>query len=370
MDNKSIIQKQIIDSLEPNPHGLLLIAPRVGKTKLAIELIKRDKPKKILWVTPSSQLRDVDIPNEFIKWRAKTYLKRTDIICYASMSKHKGNYDLIIFDEFQDITEINTRPLFCNKITFKNIIGLSGTLPKKREKLQLFKDLKLNILVDLDIETAVQNSIIADYQITTIGMPLNPIDNYILAGNKERPFYQTELQYYNYYTKRIEQYKAEGRIIPMYLGIGRMKLIHNSKTKNFFAKKLLGQLKGRTLVFTSNIENAKFLSQYNYHSKASKKDLEAFINEEINELVCVNAGGTGFTYRNVDNIIIVQCDSNNKGNTVQKIARGLVLQEGYKANIYILYYRNTVDEEWMRKSLLDFNPEKIINTNIEEYEKT
>ena len=41
---KSRIQKEIVDSLEPKPHGRLLLAPRVGKSKLAIDIIKKNKP--------------------------------------------------------------------------------------------------------------------------------------------------------------------------------------------------------------------------------------------------------------------------------------------------------------------------------------
>ena len=42
-----------------------------------IDIIKREKPKKILWITPNENLRDVEIPNEFITWKAKTYLNKT-----------------------------------------------------------------------------------------------------------------------------------------------------------------------------------------------------------------------------------------------------------------------------------------------------
>ena len=96
--SRDLIQKQILDSL-PNPaHGLLRLAPRVGKTKLGIEVLKREKAGKVLWVTPNTKLRDEDIPAEFKQWKATTYLKKTDIICYASLANHKGTYDKIILD--------------------------------------------------------------------------------------------------------------------------------------------------------------------------------------------------------------------------------------------------------------------------------
>ena len=96
--SRELIQQEILNNI-PNPaHGLLQLAPRVGKTKLAINIIKREKPKKILWITPNTKLRDEDIPAEFKQWKATTYLKKTDIICYASLVNHTGNYDKIILD--------------------------------------------------------------------------------------------------------------------------------------------------------------------------------------------------------------------------------------------------------------------------------
>ena len=97
--SKNQIQKEIVDSLDTPCHGLLNLAPRVGKTKIGIDIIKKEKPKKILWVTPSAKLRDEDIPAEFKQWKALGYLKKTDIICYASLSGHVGKYDKIILDE-------------------------------------------------------------------------------------------------------------------------------------------------------------------------------------------------------------------------------------------------------------------------------
>ena len=97
--SKNLIQQQIVESL-PNPcHGLLNLAPRVGKTKIGIDVIKKEKSKKILWVTPNTKLRDEDIPAEFKQWKATSYLKKTDIICYASLASHKGKYDKVILDD-------------------------------------------------------------------------------------------------------------------------------------------------------------------------------------------------------------------------------------------------------------------------------
>ena len=51
---------------------------------------------------------------------------------------------------------------------------------------------------------------------------------------------------------------------------------------------------------------------------------------------------------------------------IQKM-RSLVLQEGYEANIYILVVKNTVDEDWLKKVLNDFDKDKVEYINSKNY---
>lgn len=366
---KSQIQQDIVDNLPVPCHGLLNLAPRVGKTKITIDIIKKEKPKSILWVTPNTKLRDIDIPAEFKLWKALTYFKKTDIICYASLASHVGKYDLIILDEYQDLTEGNAEPILKGKITYKNIIGLSGTHPEHREKLDLYEKLKLKILINMSVDEAVEQNLIAPYQIKVIRCELDFREKYIKGGSKDKPFFQTELSRYNYLTKTISTKISQGSIVPQMLYLNRMRFIYTLKSKNEFAKKLISKLPGRTLVFTGGIPQAESLSSHTYHSKKKDtKDLEDFLSGKINLLVCVNAGGVGFTYKDVDNFVIVQVNSDKKGDTTQKITRSLVLQKDYEAKIYIICVANTVDEDWVEKVLENFNGEKIQHISYKDYE--
>ena len=131
------IQDTIISSLPEIAHGVLEISMRVGKGRITIEKIKQEKPKTILWVTPSTELRDKDVPNEFIKWGADNYLENTKVICWGSLAKERGHYDKIILDEIQHITEANSEVLFNGSVTYGSILGLTGTMPKIEEKLDV-----------------------------------------------------------------------------------------------------------------------------------------------------------------------------------------------------------------------------------------
>lgn len=380
MENKNKIQQEIVNSLSCPSHGLLLLSPRFGKTKLTIDILKKENPKSVLWVTPSTKLRDEDIPNEFKTWNAEDLLEKTHIVCYASLQNCCGDFDKIILDEYQDITENNLKRLFDGNIKYKSILGLSGTHPKHDEKTDLLKRLNLEIIYQMSIDEAVEKNLVAPYNIKVIYLPLDNKNKNVKAGNKEKPFYQTEEDNYAYLTACIERAYLRDRRVPKYMYLNRMRFIYNLKSKNEFAKNYVNKvLKGRTLIFAGSIANAEFICENVYHSKTNDKKLQEFIDGKIDKLACVNAGGVGFTYKNVDNFVIVQTNTDKKGDTTQKIARSLVHQNGYKANIIILAVKNTVDESWVKNTLMGFkednieeiycyNPKKYIESKSKENE--
>lgn len=352
-------QIEIINSLPIPCHGLLNLAPRVGKTKIGIEILRRESPikKKILWVTPSTQLRDVDLPKEFIKWKAKVLLRKVTFICYKSLADHVGEYDTIVLDEYQDITVDNTAPLFNGQIKYKNIIGLSGTHPRHEIKQLILNNLGLSIIAKMGIDEAVDKGLIADYNINIIECELDSTNKYIVAGNKDKQWLQTEKKAYEYMSDNI---------LKPFMAIKRMRFIYDSPVKERVAKTLLEKLGGRRLVFCSSIEQAErlgkneVLGNLTYHSKTDKVMLDKFLNQEIDELFCVQAGGVGFTYKNVDNFIIIQANSDKKGDTTQKLARSLLSQEnGYKGNIWFICLVDTKDKNWLEEALKDFDASKI-----------
>ena len=366
--SRDLVQAQILDSISNPAHGLLKLSPRSGKTKLGIEIIKREKPKKVLWITPNTKLRDEDIPAEFKQWKALSYLKKTDIICYASLANHTGNYDKIILDEVQDLTISNCTPLLNGKIKYKTIVGMTGTLPKHKDKLDLYNKLELKSLAEMSIDEAVENNLIAPYKIKIIEIDLDAKDKYIVGGSKAKPFMQTEKARYEYLTKLINIKLFSGQPVPKFFYLNRMRFLYNLKSKHEFAKKLISKLEGRTLIFTGSIAQAESLCKHTYHSKTDDILLKKFLEGKIDKLACVNAGGVGYTYRGVNNFVITQINSNGKGDSTQKIARSLVLQEGYVATIYILVVRNTVDEDWLKKVLQDFDIKNVEYISSKNYE--
>ena len=356
--NRTEIQDKIIEELPLKPHGLLKYAPRVGKGRIICGTIEKNRPKKVLWVTLSTKLRDEDIPEEIKKWLGRRWLDKIDIVCYPSLNNIEGEYNMIILDEYQDITDKNTQNLLNGKIKYEYILGTTGTHPKHYEKKLILKELKLEEIDAISIDEAVDMGLIAPYKVTTIPVKLDNVNKTVLAGSKDRPFYQTEEANYKYLDRVINKLDEEGKE-SLFMRIKRRKFISESESKIAEVQKLLKTLKGRTIVFSINTEVSKRFSKNLYNSKTDDVDLKRFLNREIDTLSLVNKGGIGHTYEGVDNFIIVQVDSDKKGNTTQKIARSLLQQVGYTANIYIFYVQDTVDEVWKNKALVDFDPDRI-----------
>ena len=353
---RKILSSQIINGLPPNPHGRFLLAPRFGKTALVISIIKRDKPKTILWVTPSAKLANNDIPLEFKKWGAENFLKKLTTITWMSLHKETGYYDLIVLDEEQFATFNNVENLLNKTLKYNNIVSMTGSPTEKQEKKDIYNILKLKILYNLNINKAVDIGILSNYSINVVSIDLSTIKNY-KAGSKTKSFMTTEELNYKYLSNMVDKFMftkySKFRIL------NRMRAIKNSPSKHKVAKYLFDNLKGRKLFFCGNINQAESLSMHTYHSKTDDKDLQKFISGEIDEIAMVNAGGTGFTYKEIDHLVLVQADSNKNGLTLQKISRTLMKQKNYKATIWIVLLNGTQDAKWVESTLKSFDKNKI-----------
>lgn len=355
---KSKIQKEIVDSLELKPHGRLLLAPRVGKSKLIIDIIKKNNPKSILWVTPSAELAEKNIPEEFETWKAKKYSDRLTTTTWASLNKMKGHKEVIILDEEQFATENNLASLLDGSLTADYIISMTGTQTKHETKKELYKALKLPVLYKLSINEAVDIGILANYSIKVIEVSLGTEKN-VKAGSKEKPFMTSESSNYSYLDTTVNKAIHQGRKDVVFRILARMRAIYNSPSKTKVAKFLMENLTGRKLFFCATISQAEDICEFFYHSKTNDKNVQRFIKGEIDNLALVNAGGIGWTYKDINHLIMAQADSDNNGSTSQKIARTLLEQKNYKATIWLICLMGTQDEKWVESALENFDKNKV-----------
>ena len=363
---KSQLQKGLVDFLPHQPSGRLLLAPRIGKTKIGIDLIKREEPNSILWVTPSSELATVDIPDEFEKWGAKKYLNKLTTVTWKSLDKITGTFDIIILDEDQHITTVNAVNFFNKTLIGHTIISMTGTASKDKIKNQIFVLLKLEVIYELNLGQAVDLGLLANYKINVITTKMSTTRN-LTAGTKEKPFLTSEVSNYEYLTKCVD--KAMGNAKQFKI-LNRMRAIKNSPAKLAVAQQLVGIIGGRRLIFSSTVEQSQKLSQFTYNSKTDNKNLLLFKEGKINSLALVNKGGTGFTFKAIDHLVVVQADSDSNGLTSQKISRTLLDQPDYKATIWIICLLGTQDVRWVESTLQRFDKNKIEFLDFDEFKKT
>lgn len=357
MTREKIIE-HLKESLPRLPTGRLLLAPRFGKTRLIISLLERDKPKSVLWVTPSRKLIEEDIPNEFKKVDKVEFLNFVSFSTYKSLNKITGYFQTIILDEEQHITENNIKNIINGNLKYDNIISMTGKPSSDSLKNDIYRKLNLKVLYKYLIKEA--ESILSDYEINCIGIELSDKNN-IIQNTKNGKFFTSEIKKYEYFTKAIAKAIENNDPKIKYLILNRMNFIYKLKSKEIVLEKLINKLNNkRNLIICSNIEQCnRFGKENTFHSKTNNEKLQLFLNKKINNLFIVNSGGTGFTYEGIENVIINQVNSDKNGNITQKIARGL-LREGNKiVKIYIIYVKNTVDEKWLKLSLESFNSNKI-----------
>lgn len=350
--------QEILDSVPENPSGRYLLAPRFGKTRLGIELIKMHKPESILWVTPSRDLADNELPEEFSKWRAKRFINKLTTTTWMSLNTITGHYDMIVLDEEQYSTPNNLKTLLGKTLSYKYLISMTGTSTKHTEKKELYSDLGLKVVCKMDIEDAVDIGILSNYQINVVQIPMS-IEKTLEAGTKNKKFMTSENNNYAYLDRVCNQAIYDKRKDVTFRILQRMRAVYNSQSKHNIAEKLISTLEGRKLFFCSSINQAESLCKDFYHGKSDSKSFRKFVNGEIDTITMVNKGGVGATYKSIDHLVLVQADSDKNGLTTQKICRTLLAQKDYEATIWILCLMGTQDEKWVKSALDRFDPNRV-----------
>lgn len=361
-NNKSSIQKLIVSKIfKYSGHGIIALATGVGKTKIAIEYLVQEEKKKILWIVPKQSHRDDTIRDEFEKWGYLDYYnKHVETICYKSIHKLFNNYyDQIILDEGHNITELNST--FFDQNHCESVLMLTATVPTEPEKVDIINHLKLEIIHSISVSEAEKLGLISPYEIILYPCKLDRYSQDSLAGSKNKRFYTTEYKNYEYITGTINKLKALNKDVPFYLYLKRMHIIHNLKSKLRAATEILNNIhkSKRVLVFCSNIKQAEALGIPTFHSKTDKTNYYKFNNKEINRLAVVKAINEGDNMTDVDIALIVQVDSKSR-NYIQRQGRALRWRKGHESKIIVIYSENTVDENWVIKSIKELDKEIII----------
>lgn len=344
---------------------ILNISPRVGKSKIVIDAINNNTLipiNKILITTPRKILKSV-WEKQFKLW-SKVDLSSIPIICNASLKNISFNntYDLLIIDEVHCLSEKQME--YINASNFKYKIGITGSLSNDTKK-QLKDVLNMDVLYKYSLDEAINDKIISDYRINIVYCHLdNVIKKDFIRNNKV--IKDTELGEYNSLTNKFNQLKFLSLQNPNYnfakMSVARKRadLIYSSQTKLDKAKEIVDSIPNKTLIFTTRTDSADYLCNHSYHYKSSEEAiLNNFYKTKIKKLSVCNLGDMGLTFPYLKNIVIHQLQSNDE-TAIQKILRACNFDGNQIANIYITVFKDTVDEDWLKKALKQFNQSKII----------
>jgi superfamily II DNA or RNA helicase len=339
--------------LNTGKFGILHLAPRFGKIRVAINIMEVLKPERVLIVYPDMKIKQAWIEDFAIRNYDTEGVVYTT---YLSLKKHEEEYDLIILDEIHLISPAQTRVAIELLSYNKQVLGLTGTL-SAATKSYLKLNLRLKVVGQYTIAQGIDEGILTDYQIVVIHAPLDRTIKIMYP----KGFY-TEAERYGHLSWAVEDMTSKEKN-SKFLRIMRMRLIQNSFAKKQKTIDILHKYPDeRILVFCGITAIADSLGIPSYHSKSSEKKIfEEFANGLGNHLAVVKIGNTGITYKPLNKVIINYFDSNAE-NMTQKILRSMSMEydnPDKKALIYIITTDEYEERNWLDKSLAFFDKTKI-----------
>jgi superfamily II DNA or RNA helicase len=352
--------------------GTIVAATGTGKSRLFILEVERlvnagllTEEDKALLVVPTTTLRDENWPREFRDAGREELLKYVEIICYASAHKTKSTtYYFVCLDEIHNLTRLSAQlfkdekalKLFVEGMTPKSIMGLTATMPdikQEESKYQLIQSIA-PVIFQYNLEDALNDGLVADFTLYVVRLDLDYKEKYIKGGTKKQPMVLTELSQYNYLTKAIKRHSIKGNYhYVKLLGLNRARMLSDTVAKNRALKHLMSKYEDkRTLLFFGSVEHSERImgKEHCYNYKSVRTTLQAFKNKEINRLGVIKAVNEGENIQDLDLGIIVYNDANARG-LVQRLGRMLRKREGYKALIFMLVMRGTVEEDNLKNNL-------------------
>lgn len=394
---KDIAQDNAVNLINNNDYVLLSWATGVGKSLAFIKYQEQFNPDGLTYIIVSEINHIQNWKDEYIKHNKENLLKNTKIFCYASLKKYENDKpSLVGLDEAHHALS-DLRIQYLTSLSFDKIVALTATLTSEQKQTlnnifgHTFKE--FNITLD----NAINNDIIKIPTVYLIPLELNYYQNNTfyeeLRGKKEERIvieddiknrfkYLNRDKYKNVHFKfKCSEQKAYCEICAnieylktryynnqtdyfknMWLNECSKRKIFLGELKTPYIQKLFNIIKDkRYICSTVSINQANKLGNNSniIHSKIDEKInstiISNFNNGIINQIIAVNKLQEGQNLNNIDAAIITQLDSKDRS-FIQKTGRAL---RSENPEIYILYYKNTRDEEFLQNVFDNIKPEYI-----------
>lgn len=408
---KDDVQRNAVELMKEYGRVILQWCTGLGKSKAALNILnhlflehislesKQGTPFKVLLIVAETAHKK-NWKEEFTKWKIEEYIWDTMVTVdtYASLKNHRNeHYNLLILDEGHH-SGSDLRLDILSEISCKNVLVLSATLPQDTVS-ELDRIFGKFVIYKIGMTQAINWGILPKPKIFLIPMKLDntnlsqiiveergkkELRKKVKCSIKDRWDYLkdkfhypnltleiecTEQQKYDWFDTKIAYWKnlyMRSRNIALkykWLQYGSSRKRYLGELKSAMVEILLDKLQNKRLVcFCASIDQAVELGGDNaIHSekKDSLATIDKFNNKEINSLFAVGMIQEGQNLTDIEAGIIVQLDGQERA-FVQKTGRAMRADE---PEIYILYYKNTRDEEYLEKALENIDPEYVVVIN-------
>lgn len=372
IEKKDKVQRDALSAWESQgKKGTCEIITGLGKTFIALHaLYTMPKNKDLHLFLAETTTRETDLQNDILKYNKifnrdvyNDYNLR--FFCYQSAYKWKGKeFGLIIADEIHDSLSPAYSQFYFNN-SYKAIIGLSATVDKSTQyevdgvaysKGDLLKKIA-PICFAYGLKKAKVEETTRDLDIYVILNKLDEVNKTVKAGSKEKPFFQTEKQAYDYWDTQHKRafFILDPELKSLKIRITatkRSNILYNLKSKIPIVRKLLDYVDSKTIVFGNSLDALLQITP-NVVSSRNKEDENKRIREDFEKGKIQTIGSfkklkQGANLAGLDNCIMMSYYSTNK-DLIQRIGR--LRDNGKKGNIFILLTQGTQEEVWLNKML-------------------
>lgn len=371
---KDRIQNEIAELSITNPFLIIEMGTGSGKGLALLKCIDNctsDK-KWVIFVPEIAQIANMEGEIEKFNYSHLLNTKIEAIECYASMKKYEGkNYNLAL-NEVQNLSDARYDVL-CT-ITYDNIIADSATIPYDiRYKLDQLGDF---YTYSLPLKEGIELGILPKPKIYTIPVLLSSIKEKFEYTKYKKKVTGSAEQYYKHLGEQMkywrDRYNREGDAYMenKSLQYASMRKRFLGTLKTMRAKELIDKFEKsgkRFIVFSSDVKQAELLggSKLAIHSKKSpkvnKEVLRKFNALETDKIFPVGMLISGMTLSKLDTGLVVQLDSGANNESLKIIQTcGRVLRSE-DPELYILYVKDTKDEDYLQNAIKALGEEYIID---------
>lgn len=388
------LSTQVIEAIHDNCNVALQMGTGVGKSKMAIDVLNYlsdNKANLEVLVVVAERAHIDNWRKEFKKWHYDD--RYVTIKCYQSLHHCVGHaWAIVIFDEAHHLNTPKRLSILEELVTAR-VLLLSATL--KRSFLDVLTNQYIGPIqtVKCSLQDAIDDGILKEPEINIIKLELDRknVDQTIIDGwgkktktiecrykdrwtylKRQKAYPDTKLiihctQYekYCYLTNNYEYWKARymrsrnETFKFKWLQAGSIRKRFLGELKTDYVKLLLDKIGNKRLIcFCTSIEQAEILGGKNsiHHKKADNAQLiERFNRGKISNLFAVNMLKEGMNLNNIEVGIIIQLDGEELP-FVQKFGRTMRADNPIQ---YILYFKDTRDEEYLAKAMEGINKDYI-----------